>query len=249
MKRELPIDAVIVDDEKLSRQRIRRLLEAHSEVQVVAECRNGYEAVKVVQEQKPDLLFLDIEMPEIDGFAVIEMLRDMRTMPHVVFITAFDKYAVRAFEVHAVDYLLKPVSSERLAEAVVHAHTAAGNREALTGLLRDLTGQRLKRFTVHASDRIYFVPFADVDWIEAAGNYVRLRAGGESHLVRSTMHAMEELLADSPFVRIHRSTIVNVDRIKELRPTFAGDYVVILRSQERLTLSRTYRAAFERITG
>src|SRR6201987_5184913 len=145
MKRELPIDAVIVDDEKLSRQRIRRLLEAHPEVQVVAECRNGYEALKVVREQQPDLLFLDIEMPEVDGFAVIEMLRDMRAMPHVVFVTAFDNYAVHAFEVRAVDYLLKPVSSERLAEAVVRARTAAGDREALTGLLRDLTGQRLKR--------------------------------------------------------------------------------------------------------
>lgn len=252
MKPETAIRAVIADDEKLSRQRIRRLLESERAVEVVAECRNGYDAVCAVQQMRPDLLFLDIEMPELDGFAVIKSLGEMRPMPHVVFITAFDKYAVHAFEVRAVDYLLKPVSRERLAEAVTRARTAmeshADNRAALAALLGDLSGRR-RRFTVRDGDRIYFVSYADVDWIEAAGNYIRLHAGGQSHLVRATMHGLEETLAGSPFVRIHRSTIVNVERIRELRPTFAGDYVVILRNDERLTLSRTYRAALDRIVG
>jgi two-component system LytT family response regulator len=226
--------AVIVDDEKLSRQRIRRLLEEDAQVRVVAECRNGYEAVRAVQEQQPDLLFLDVEMPEVDGFAVLDLLRDERRLPHVIFVTAFDKYAVQAFEVRAIDYLLKPVSRERVAEAVRRARNGTiDQRPALASLL--------KRFIIHNGDRIYFVPYADVDWIEAAGNYVRLHAGNETHLMRSSMHALEESLAGTPFVRIHRSTIVNIERIRELRPTFAGDYVVILRNDERLTLSRTYK--------
>ena len=227
--------AVIVDDEKLSRQRIRRLLDDQQQVQVIAECSNGYDAVRVVQEQQPDLLFLDVEMPEVDGFAVLDMLRDARRMPRIIFVTAFDKYAVQAFDVRALDYLLKPVSRERVAEAVRRAvENRTDQRPAITSLL--------KRFTIHDGSRIYFVPYADVDWIEAAGNYVRLHAGSESHLMRATMHAVEEQLAGSSFVRIHRSTIVNIDRIRELRPTFAGDYVVVLRNDERLTLSRTYRS-------
>lgn len=231
--------AVIVDDEKLSRQRIRRLLEEDAQVRVVAECRNGYEAVRAVQEQQPDLLFLDVEMPEVDGFEVLDLLRDQRRMPYVIFVTAFDKYAVQAFEVRAIDYLLKPVSRERVAEAVRRARdTHVDQRPALAALL--------KRFTIHSSDRIYFIPYADVDWIEAAGNYVRLHAGNETHLMRSSMHALEESLAGTQFVRIHRSTIVNIERIRELRPTFAGDYVVILRNDERLTLSRTYRGVVSR---
>lgn len=251
MQRDRPIQAVIVDDEKLARQRIRRLLGEHPNVRVVAECRNGYDAVRVVQEEEPDILFLDIEMPGLDGFAVIETLGDMRRMPYVIFVTAFDKYAVQAFEVRAIDYLLKPISSQRLADAVDRARAAiadhADTRTALTGLLHDLGGHRMRRFIVHGNDRIYFVPYSEVDWIEAAGNYVRLRAGTESHLLRTTMHALEEALAGTPFIRIHRSTIVNVERIKELRPTFAGDHVVILRNNERLTLSRTYREALEKI--
>ena len=228
--------AVIVDDEKLSRQRVRRLLEEETQVRVVAECRNGYEAVRAVQEHEPDLLFLDVEMPEVDGFAVLDMLREVRRMPHVIFVTAFDKYAAHAFEVRAIDYLLKPVSRERVAEAVRRARSRIEQRVSL-----------LNRFTIHSGDRIYFVPYADVDWIEAAGNYVRLHAGSETHLMRSSMHALEALLAGSPFVRIHRSTIVNIERIRELRPTFAGDYVVILRNDERLTLSRTYRDALAKV--
>jgi two-component system LytT family response regulator len=238
--------AVIVDDEQLSRQRIRRLLEEDAQVRVVAECRNGYEAVRAVQDEQPDLLFLDVEMPEVDGFAVLDLLHDERRLPHVIFVTAFDKYAVQAFEVRAIDYLLKPVSRERVAEAVRRARSSIEQRidqRAALNALNMLT----RRFTVHNGDRIYFVPYADVDWIEAAGNYVRLHAGSETHLMRSSMHALEESLAGSPFVRIHRSTIVNIDRIRELRPTFAGDYVVILRNDERLVLSRTYREVLVRI--
>jgi len=250
MRRERTIRTVIVDDERLARQRIHRLLEDQKDVDVVAECRNGYDAIRVVTELQPTLLFLDIEMPEVDGFAVIEALREMRRLPHVVFVTAFDRYAVRAFEVRAIDYLLKPVERDRLAETVDRARMAidgeSDDRAALNALIGDLAG-RPRRFTIHGQNRIYFVPHADIDWIEAAGNYVRLHAGRESHLMRTTMNAIEEALASEPFVRIHRSTIVNVHRIKELRPTFAGDYIVVLHDDVRLTLSRTYRAALDQI--
>ncbi|HEY2092170.1 MAG TPA: LytTR family DNA-binding domain-containing protein [Thermoanaerobaculia bacterium] len=253
MKRDQVIRAVIADDERLARQRLRRLLAEHADVQIVAECRSGYDAVRAVEEQHPDLLFLDIEIPELDGFGVIKSLSQVARMPHVVFVTAFDKYAVQAFEVRAIDYLLKPIVRERVAEAVLRAHAAIAphgdRRDALNELLNDLSARRPSRFTIHDGGRIYFVPYASVDWIEAAGNYVRLRARAESHLMRATMHAVEESLKGTPFVRIHRSTIVNLDRIKELRPTFAGDYVVILHNDERLTLSRTYRSALDRITG
>lgn len=248
MNRERAIDAVIVDDERLARQRIRRFLSDQAEVRVVAECGNGYEAIRAVQELEPDLLFLDIEMPEVDGFAVIDAVRDMARVPYVVFVTAFDKYAVRAFQVRAIDYLLKPVERERLAESVARARGTiaerADHRATLAALLEDLSPNRARRFTVRGTDRIYFVPYADVDWIEAAGNYVRLHAGKETHLIRTTMQS----LGATPFVRIHRSVMVNAERVKELMPTFSGDYVVVLRNGERVTLSRTYRAALERLT-
>jgi len=252
VNRERVIDAMIVDDERLARQRMRRFLAEQAEVRIVAECGNGYEAIRAVQELEPDLLFLDIEMPEVDGFAVIDAVRDLPRLPYIVFVTAFDKYAVRAFQVRAIDYLLKPVERERLAESVARARGTIAergdHRAVLAALLEDLSPNRPRRFTVRGTDRIYFVAHADVDWIEAAGNYVRLHAGKETHLIRTTMHAAEEALGATPFVRIHRSTMVNAQRIKELMPTFSGDYIVVLRNGERLTLSRTYRGALDRLT-
>jgi len=252
MKRERILRVVIADDERLARQRLRRLLGERRDVEIVAECSNGYEAIEAVQEFQPELLLLDVEMPEVDGFAVIEALRVMQRVPHVVLVTAFDKYAVRAFEIRAIDYLLKPVNGDRLDEAVSRVRAAiddrTDSRAMLTTILKEVSLQRLRRFTIRGSNRIYFVPYADVDWMEAAGNYVQLHAGGDTHLIRTTMQSLEQSLDGTRFLRIHRSTMVNIDRVRELLPTVAGDYVVILKSGERLTLSRTYRNALDRIT-
>jgi len=247
------IRAVIVDDEKLARARIRRLLASHPDVDVVRECSSGYEAVEAVDDERPDLLFLDIQMPEMDGFDVIETLSGKHGSPHVIIVTAFDRYAIRAFEVHAFDYLLKPISAGRLDAAVARARDAMISRSTeaadFARLLAELGRRPPRRFTIRSSERIYFVPYEEVDWIEAAGNYVRLHTRKETHLLRSSTQALEATLEGTPFVRIHRSTLVNVDRIKELKPSFFGSFEVILHDGQRLTMSRTHRDALERIAG
>jgi two-component system LytT family response regulator len=238
------VRALIVDDEELARERVRTLLAAHRDVEIAAECANGFEAIRAIESLDPDLMFLDVQMPQLDGFGVLDAVRDRPRLPAVVFITAYDVYALKAFEVHAVDYLLKPFDRERFDAALDRVRRAS--RSSLDGLLDDAR-KRLKRFVIRQPDRIYFIPIDDVDWMEAAGNYVRLHAGRESHLLRDTMTHLEETLDTETFLRIHRSTIVNVARIRELQPTFGGDYVVILRDGARLQLSRRYRAALERL--
>ncbi len=250
------LNVMLVDDEPLARGKLRRLLADEADVEVVGEAGSAEEARAKLEELDPDLLFLDIQMPGQDGFALLESLPPDR-LPAVVFVTAYDEHAVRAFEVNALDYLLKPFDRERLGLALERAREAlarrdgAGLDEQLRSMLQELRGEQpyLDRFVVRSVGRIVFVRAADVDWIEAAGNYVRLRIGKESHLLRETMSSLETRLDPKVFARIHRSTIVNIDRIRELNHIFHGDYSVLLRDGTRLTLSRGYREQFERIVG
>jgi two-component system LytT family response regulator len=247
---------LIVDDEPLARQRIRKLLEAEPDMEVVGECSDGRKAVAVIQEQRPDLVFLDVQMPGLDGFGVLEAL-GIERMPGIIFVTAYDRYALRAFEVHALDYLLKPFDRQRFEKALERARaqinrsrTADVNKQLLA-LLEDVkTGRKYQeRFVVKSSNRVLFVRVEEIDWIEAAGNYVRLHAGSETHLLRETMSALEGKLDPHKFLRIHRSTIVNIERIQELQPWFHGDYVVLLKDGTQLTLSRSYRQKFQDLFG
>jgi two-component system LytT family response regulator len=247
------IRTLIVDDEPIARARVLALLHAEADIEVVRECSSGAEAVSAITETSPDLIFLDVQMPEMDGFEVARMLGPER-MPAVVFVTAFDQYALRAFEIHAADYLLKPFSAQRFRLALSHAREQLAQRQAtslgrqLLALLpemsrREPTGR--DRLVVKSSGRVYFVRAADIDWCEAAGNYVCLHVGPQSHLVRETMGHLESQLDPHQFARIHRSTIVNVDRIQELRSSFNGEHVVVLHGGTRLTLSRGYREALQ----
>jgi two-component system LytT family response regulator len=251
------IRVFLVDDEPLSRGKLRRLLAEEEGIEIVGEASSADEARAALERQRPDLLFLDIQMPGQDGFQLLESL-PLETRPAVIFVTAYDQHAVRAFEVHALDYLLKPFDRERLRLALERAREAVARRpdagaadEQLKSMLQELRGEQpfLTRFVVRSVGRIVFVRAQDVDWIEAAGNYVRLRIGKESHLLRETMSALETRLDPKVFARIHRSTIVNVDRIRELNHIFHGDYSVLLKDGTRLTLSRGYRDQFERIVG
>jgi two-component system, LytTR family, response regulator len=235
---ELP-RVLIVDDERLARLGVRQLLEEH-EVEVVGECDGGEAAIAAIRQLAPDLVFLDVQMPEVDGFDVLERVGPEQ-MPAVVFVTAYDDYAVRAFEVHALDYLLKPFSAERFRSALGHARDFVAKRRA-NGLPAREAGRR-NRLMIKSSGRIHFLRMADIDWCEAAGNYVRVHVGPQCYLVRDTMSHLESELDPQQFIRIHRSTIVNVDRVQEMQSSFNGEYVVLLRGGTRLTLSRGYRDA------
>jgi two-component system LytT family response regulator len=237
--------AVIVDDEPLARERIRTLLADSPDWTVAAECRDGLEAVAVIEREQPDLVFLDIQMPELDGFEVLDALGP--TVPAIIFVTAFDEFALRAFEVSAVDYLLKPIDPTRFRQALDRVRTrmsakvqdASVQLEQLVQLWR--ARQHLAtRFVVRDGGTISFVKVEDVDWIDAAGNYVRLHAAGRAFLVRDTMKAVEARLDPATFVRVHRSAIVNIDRVSALEPYFHGEYVVIMRDGARLTSSRSH---------
>jgi two-component system LytT family response regulator len=244
----MKIRALIVDDEPLARARLRTLLSEEPDVEVVGECGDGLEAVAAVQELSPELLFLDVQMPALDGFGVLEAL-DPARLPVVVFVTAYDRYALRAFEVHALDYLLKPFDRDRFSKALDRARShlqREGHAEAsqrLLELLEDTKSGRkpLERLVIKAAGRVFFLRVEEIDWIEAAGNYVRLHCGSDAHLLRETMNGLGARLDPQRFLRIHRSTIVNVDRIQELQAWFHGDYLVILRDGTQLTLSRGYR--------
>lgn len=244
----MSIRAIIVDDEPLARERIKRFLAADAEIEVIGECDEGRAAVEHVERLKPDLLFLDIQMPEVDGFGVLEAI-DEAEMPAVVFITAYDQYALRAFDVHAVDYLLKPFDRLRFEKALKRAKQQIQQRRdgeidrRLISLLAHVRAEQkyLERVVIKSVGRVFFLKTDEIDWIEAEGNYVRLHAGGEAHLLRETMNRLETKLDPEKYLRIHRSTIVNIERIKELQPLFSGDYVVILRDGKQLTLSRSYR--------
>ncbi|MBK7707456.1 MAG: response regulator transcription factor [Acidobacteria bacterium] len=245
------IRTIIVDDEPLARDRVRRFLRDEPGIEIVGECGNGAEAIELIDSVRPDLVFLDIQMPEKTGFEVVKSLGG-RDVPAIIFVTAYDQYALEAFDVHALDYLLKPFNRERLRRALGRARTDIENRskgkidERLASLIADLKAEKryLERLLVKSTGRVFFIKTDEIDWIEAAGNYLKLHLGREGHLIRETMNSIESKLDPNRFLRIHRSTIVNIDRIKELQPMFSGDYAVILRSGRELTLSRNYRERF-----
>jgi two-component system LytT family response regulator len=239
--------ALIVDDEPPARARLRHFLEAEPDVELVAECASGPEAVEVIARTAPHVVFLDVQMPVMNGFEVLAALAP-GPLPAIIFVTAYDEYALRAFEVHAVDYLLKPYSRERLREALACARARSTSAElvglehgllALVDELRNAHAPR-ERIAVRSDGRVFFIAVADIDWVEAAANYVRLHARGESHVLRESMKNMETRLPARSFLRIHRSTIVNIDRIRELQPWFHGEYIVILHDGTKLTVSRAY---------
>jgi two-component system, LytTR family, response regulator len=251
-----PMRVVVADDEPLARRRMLRLLREHDdEVDVVAVCETGAHTVEAIRETRPDLVFLDVQMPELDGFEVLERVGG--ELPAVVFVTAHDRYALRAFEVHALDYLLKPFDVERFNQALERGRAQVerqgeGAAGGLGALLEQLARERgpaqpprprrwLDWVMVKARGRVEFVRTADIDWIEAEGNYVRLHAGKKAWLVREKIGALEERLDPDAFLRVHRSSIVQVDRMAELHPMVAGDGILVLRDGTQVKLSRGYR--------
>jgi two-component system LytT family response regulator len=251
-----PIRVLLVDDEPLAREMIREMLVDDPEVEIVGECVNGREAVESIQEHNPDLIFLDVQMPEIGGFEVLQALKSVN-VPHVIFVTAYDQYAVRAFEVHALDYLLKPFDRERFESAWRRAKShilATRNGEVdqrILAILEELKAgpKYLERLVIKSGGRVFFLDTGDIDWIEAEGNYVSVHTGKKSHLLRETISSLEAQLDPKQFLRIHRSSIVKIDRIKELQPWFHGEYRVLLQDGTQLTLSRNYRENLQEALG
>lgn len=250
------IRALIVDDEPLARQRLRRLLQDEQDIEVVGECADGGDAVASIRNLRPDLVFLDVQMPVLDGFGVLEAV-GIDQMPAVIFVTAYDRYALRAFEYNALDYLLKPFDRDRFRKALERARLQLARSEPqedaqqFLGAVEEYRseGKGLERLVVKSAGRVFFLRVDEIDWIEAAGNYVRLHVGKETHLLRDTMSSLEGRLDVKKFLRIHRSTMVNIERIQELQPLFHGDYVVILRDGTQLNLSRGYRQRLQEVFG
>jgi two-component system LytT family response regulator len=247
---------VIVDDEPLARERLASLLSAEQDIEVVRQCRDGEEAVAAIDQLTPDLVFLDVQMPALNGFEVIEAVGPDK-MPLVIFVTAYDQHALRAFQVRALDYLLKPFDRERFQEALQRARAHIQRDETgdlgrrLLALVKDLRRDQPKtdRLVVKSGGRLFFLRTDEIDWIEAAGNYVRLHVGTASHLLRETMNSIEARLDPEKFFRIHRSRIVNMERIQEMQPWLNGEYAVVLRNGTRVTLSRGYREKLQERLG
>jgi two-component system LytT family response regulator len=231
----------------LARKRIRQYLSTDPDIETIGECKNGSEAIKTISRLKPDLVFLDIQMPNLGGFEVVEAIGP-KLMPAVVFVTAYDEFALRAFDINALDYLLKPFDEERLKRSIERAKASikcaliSDLDTRLQKLLKEInTAPKYpKRLPVKSAQRTIFLPTEEINWIGAAGNYMELHMEHETHLIRERMSSLEEKLDPHKFVRVHRSTIVNIDRIKELYPLFNEDHLIILRDGTRLTLSRTY---------
>jgi two-component system, LytTR family, response regulator len=250
----MPIRTIIVDDEELARARIRRLLRAEPDINVVAECGDGPSAVAAIAREAPDLLLLDVQMPEVDGFGVLERI-DEQHRPAVIFVTAYDRYALRAFDAYALDYLLKPFNRSRFQKALQRARLQIGREQRdqvdgrVAALLKSVrtASSFLDRLVIRSAGRVVFLRTDDVEWFEACANYVRLHLGKETHLLRGTMNVLESQLDPQKFVRIHRCTIVKVERIKELRSSFEGEYAVILQDGTRLHMSRSYRRRFDEV--
>lgn len=257
---EPALRVLVVDDEPLARERLRTLLDADPEVEIVGEAADGRGAVEAVRELAPDLVFLDVQMPLLDGFDVVDAV-GAAAMPLVVFVTAYDEYAIRAFDVHALDYLLKPFDRPRFEQALERAkqQLATGGRgETLAGQLRALLADarsasgavdETDRLVVRSHGRITFVPVRELDWIEAAGNYARLHAGQQTHLMRETMTGLAGRLPDGEFIRISRSAIVRVDRIRELKRLTHGEYEIVLGDDTRVKSSRGYSDRLEELLG
>jgi two-component system LytT family response regulator len=250
------IRALIVDDEHLARAMIRRMLDSEADFEIVGECENGAQAIAAIRQSAPDLVFLDVQMPGGDGFAVLEAL-DADRLPIIIFVTAYDKYAVKAFEVRALDYLLKPFDRERFEAALERAreHVHSGRRDDLSARLLDLlaeTGARggyLERLIIKTEGRIFFLKTEEIEWIEAEGNYVSLHVKKQKYLFREAISNLERQLDPRRFQRIQRSTIINLDFIRELHPWSRGDYKVILRDGTELKLSHRYKRNLDRHLG
>jgi two-component system, LytTR family, response regulator len=242
---------LLVDDEPPARAKLRRFIEDDGRMRIVGEAGDGVEAVQAIESLTPDIVFLDIQMPELDGFGVLDAV-DVERMPHIVFVTAHDQHALRAFEVRALDYLLKPVDRDRFGEALDRVleryGTAPGDARTVLAEL-PAERRRLERFLVRSRGRMLLVPVERVDWIGAAANYAELHVGSESHLVRGTLSEIEERLPAGRFARIHRSAIVNLDRVRELHGWSHGDMMVELHDGTRLRLSRRYRDRLEGVFG
>jgi two-component system LytT family response regulator len=254
------IRTVIADDEELARRGLRALSQRCDDLELVCECSNGREAVDAIHRYRPDLVFLDVQMPGKTGFDVIGAIADAQR-PHVVFVTAYDNFALRAFEVHALDYLLKPVNEERFDAAVARV------RESMSRAAGDAIAQRVRqvaadlqtatssmvpavdRLPIKTNGRIILIRLVDIDWIEADRDYVSVHVGGKIWLMRETIAALELRLALSGFVRIHRSALVNAERVKELRPRDKGEYTVVLNDGTELKLTRNFRTSVERLVG
>lgn len=242
-----PIRTLIVDDEPLARDKLRAFLARHPEFALAGEAGDGLEAARLIDELHPDLVLLDIQMPELDGFEVLAAV-ETEPLPYIVFVTAFDHYAVQAFEVGAVDYLLKPVAPDRFTQALERVRQQLGKAgndlaDRLARALEQMAPSRprVERFLVKQQGRSRFIPATDVEWIEAAGNYLKLHLGADVHLVRATMKEIEARLDPARFARVHRTSIVNLDRIQYLEPWSHGDQVIVLKSGHKLMLSRRYR--------
>jgi two-component system LytT family response regulator len=233
------IRAVIVDDEELARQMLREFLSGHSEIEIAAECANGFEAVKAVTELKPDLVFLDIQMPKLDGFEVLELIGTERA---IIFVTAYDEYAIRAFDIHAVDYLLKPFGAERFEIALQRARQRLGGKlpspTELSSSARP-PSQPLERIVVRDGTRVFIIPVAKLDYAEAQDDYVALATGGKKHLKQQTISSLESALDSSRFLRIHRSYIVNLERVTKVEPYSKDNHVVVLSDGTQLPVSRS----------
>jgi len=243
----LKIRTLIVDDMKLARERLRLALAGDPEIEIIGECPNGRQAVAAIKTSHPDLVFLDVQMPKMGGFEVVEAI-GAEQMPTVVFVTAYDEFALRAFEVNALDYLLKPFDEERLMKTVgrVKRQIRERGRDSIDERLMQLLGKvtdkpsYLKRISVKTAQHTVLVLTEDIDWISAAGNYLEIHSGKDVYLLRERLHQLEQKLDPQQFARIHRSTIVNIDRIKALHPMFNGDHIIILQNGAKLNLSRTY---------
>jgi two-component system LytT family response regulator len=252
------IRTVIADDEHLARRKLRVLLDSEPGVQVVAECQDGQQTVNATQTHRPDLLLIDIRMPDMDGFQVLKQIAPDE-MPVVVFTTAYDQFAIRAFEAHALDYLLKPFDGERLHHAVerARAELLKFHDRDLTCRILDLLAKNMEpkmeskqgddRMVIRAGGKVVFLDVKEIDWIEAAANYVRLNVGKDSYLLREGIGSISERLDPDRFVRIHRSVIVNVRKIKELQPCESGEYIAVLRNGKELSCSRGYRTQLQRL--
>jgi two-component system LytT family response regulator len=230
-----------VDDEELARGLLREMLRPHTEIEIVAECANGFEAVKAIGETSPDLLFLDVQMPKLDGFEVLELIEPSGAAPAVIFVTAYDQYAMRAFDAHAVDYLLKPFNEERFERALERAKARLGERRPAAELASSVRPpeQRPERIVVKDGPRIHVIPLDKLDYVEAKDDYIELHSGGKSYLKQQTIAGLEPLLDPARFVRIHRSAIVNLERVARIEPYGKESRLAILHDGTRLPVSRS----------
>ena len=250
MTRAEQIRVLIVDDEPVARRGLRNQLRKAEDVEVIGEAGNGRDAVETIIQTRPDLVFLDVQMPLLDGFRVIESLSGDDLPPAIVFVTAFDEHAIRAFEINALDYLLKPVDPKRLQKTLQRAREQIRNKhtddrdQKLFALLRDLQSRKtdyLQRFVVRKAGRIIFLDTSEIEWVSSEGNYVQLHSKGKSHLLRETMDGLEARLDPREFIRIRRSTIVRTEVVKELQPLFNSEYTLVLKDGTKLQSSRRYR--------